>query len=92
MHLTMRDFYSETLPYLEHHKSAGHLLVVSLHKQLIRTICNAAVLILITIAMGDTNGLTACETATREVLLTSLTNRLKLLIHNRYCSFHAAQH
>jgi len=43
--LRRRDFYSETSPYLEHYKSAGHLLVVLLHNQMARSICNAAALV-----------------------------------------------
>ena len=53
---TEGDLNSEILPYLEHYKSTGYLLVVSLHKKLVRSICNAAVLVSITIAMGDSDG------------------------------------
>ena len=66
-------------------------LVVSLHKQLVRNIYIAAVLVLITIAMGDSDGIIVCETATRAVLLTNLANRLKLLIHDWRCSSPIAQ-
>ena len=69
------------MPYLEHHRPpVGGLL----HKQLVRCICNA-VLISITIAMGDSNKRSVANQPSK-------LNRLKLLIHNWYCSFHAAQH
>ena len=57
MDLTMQYFFNATLPYLEHHISTGHLLVVSSHKQLVRRNYNAALLVLITIVIGDSDGI-----------------------------------
>jgi len=38
INLTMQEIYSKMLPYLEHHKSTGHLFVAWLHKQLKETL------------------------------------------------------